>query len=225
MSREILDLSTFYSIIDNKIKIISSYLQDDDFYFILKSCRLKPYELFYSYNEGKKIKYSKKWFDEFGSTLNIKNKKVKIKYNDFDIDSSKINITDFYYGLDLDNIIKISKLCYYSKSIDCFGNINYVVCFLGIDGYLRAFMLYLDEITKISPLYLGLDILKEISRYKDAEDFYTLVYNKEIITPFNITNSYIFSLPIHNTLFDTIYSTDEHIANFFKGARNINGKN
>jgi hypothetical protein len=86
-------------------------------------------------------------------------------------------------------------------------------------------MLYLDEITKISPLYLGLDILKEISRYKDAEDFYTLIYNKEIITPFNITNSYIFSLPIHSTLFDTIYSTDENIANFLKGARNINGKN
>lgn len=217
MTSETPDLNSFYSDIENKIKIISAHLDIPEYEFIFKSCRLKPVDLFYSLSKGKKIKYCSKWFDEFGNSLTIKNKNIQVIYNDLSIDKSKIVNTDLYDGLDLDNTLKISKLCYLSESIDEFKNIHYLFGFLGIDNYLRCFKLHNKQINKLSPLYIRQEILLKIAQNSDKE-ICEKIYNKRN-SMLKQLNNLLFSLPISQDTFIKLNTIDTEVANFFKGEK------
>ena len=185
-----------YSKIDKHILLVQSYTEINALSFIIKSCRLKPYDLL-SKNKDYTLSIYNKWCDEFGNSLNIKeNKKIQIKLNDLFVNKNNINCTDLYYGISLNKVAKLSKLVYIFSGIDEDIHHEYnFVAFLGIDNYLRCFMYLYDEWSIISPLYLGLDILKNIYDHLDIKYFLSLKNKNNFIMPCLRSSSWISSLP------------------------------
>src|SRR5574338_1271293 len=163
-------LDKFYTQRDRCILLAQAYTEIKNLFFIIKACRLKPYD--YVFSKEDKFILFRKWFDEFGNLLEITtNKRIKITYNDLSLDRSKIIITDLYYGLSLEKIAKISKLCYVflGKDEDSFQECV-LLAFLGIDNYLRVYILE-DDWRQVSPLTLGMNNLKFIGANRDIHYF------------------------------------------------------
>jgi len=172
-------LDNIYSQIDRQILLAQSYAEVGELFFIIKACRLKPLEYVFKSRSDKLILY-KEWFDEFGNSLTISaSKRVKITYNDLSLSRKDIVCTDLYYGLSLDKIAKISKLCYlvFGKDEDLQQDFI-LITFLGIDNYLRTFMYLYGEWQQVSPLLLGMKHLRILSKNKDIKYFLKLE-NKE----------------------------------------------
>jgi hypothetical protein len=169
----------------NKLKrhidLAKAYAEVPELDFIIKSCRLKPYKILFE-NKENKISLFNLWCDEFGNTLDLNNKKLKITLNNLKLNKNKIVCTDIYFGLSIDKVYKFSKLIYIfcGKEEDLNSECAFIA-FLGIDNYLRCFMYLYDEWINISPLYLGLNNLKLLSNNLDLKYF------------ININNNY----PIH----------------------------
>lgn len=171
----VLSVETFQIIFDKQITLTSAYTDNTSTAFIIKSCRLKPYDIIFSeYSE--KIKLYNKWIDEYGNYLEITNKKkILIKLNDLSIDKSKITSSDIYENLPIDKIAKVSKFIFslIAKDEDNLED-HVILSFLGIDGFLRTYCLIYGEWSKIPSLYLGYDILNKISAYQDIKYFLNL---------------------------------------------------
>lgn len=190
-------LERFYLQIDKSILLAQSYTEIDYLYFMIKSCRLKPYDLFFN-GDKYELKLFRWWFDEFGNSFKIvKNKRLKIIYNDLSLDNKKIICTDLYYGISLDKIIKISKVLHLLIGIDEDTHDNYCsLTFLGLDDYLRSYVFLRGEWVKVSPLNLGIKKLKNIINHKDIK-YFLEVFNKEnCISPCRSTNEWLTSLPL-----------------------------
>ena len=189
-------VDSFYSKIDKHILLAESYTEISSLSFIIKSCRLKPYDLLLTNKDFELIIYNK-WCDEFRNSLNIKeNKKIQIKLNDLFLNKNYINCTDLYHNISLNKVAKISKLVYIFSGIDedTHHECNFIA-FLGIDNYLRCFMCLHDEWTIISPLYLGFDILNNIYEHLDIKYFLPLKNKNNFIIPCTRSSSWISSLP------------------------------
>src|SRR5574337_600451 len=173
------NLDVLYVKLDKHIKLSQSYTEIKELSFIIKSCRLKPY-LYIKGQERQKLTLQRWWFDEFGNSLKIiKNKRIKITYNDLSLDRSKIACTDLYYGLSLDKISKMSKLLYLCCAQDeNIGHIYYFLAFLGIDNYLRCYLLFDGKCQAVSPLLLGIKNLKLIANNCDIK-YFKKIENKE----------------------------------------------
>lgn len=172
-------LDTLYTQINKHILLAQSYTEINELAFIIKSCRLKPY-LYVFEDKDKILKLHKWWFDEFGNSLKIdKNKRIKLTYNDLSLKIDKINSTDLYYGLSINKIAKISKLahCCFGKDEDLYENCA-IITFMGLDNYLRSYMLLYGRWQQISPLLLGIHNLKVIAQNIDIKYFHELK-NKE----------------------------------------------
>ena len=139
-------IEELYAKIADWFSVLEGYMDDKNIGAVFRMCRLKPYDL-----AGSKSKFSDRWIDEFGSSVRIEDKKLRVVRHDLSIDK-QIRTTDLYGGLSISKTAKISNMAYISKDM---------LAFLGIDGYLRAFVL-VDVWRKCSPLLIGFDILKVI---------------------------------------------------------------
>ena len=164
-------LDVLYTQLHRHILLAQAYIEIKELFFIVKACRLKPYD--YITGKSNKLVLYRKWFDEFGNSFEItNNKRIKITYGDLSLDQRKIVCTDLYYGLSVENVAKISKLAFV-----CLGKEedNYQDCvvltFLGIDNYLRSFVFTNEEWHPVSPLILGLKTLRTIGSNRDLRYF------------------------------------------------------
>lgn len=165
-------LDVIHNKLNRCILLAQSYTEINELFFIIKTCRLKPYSYIFGDKTNKLILHNW-WFDEFGNSLKITDKKkIKITYNDLSLDRDKIICTDLYYGLSLDKIIKMSKLAYIcvGKDEDLYQDCL-MVAFLGIDNYFRAYMYLYGEWQQVSPLLLGMKNLQLISKNTDIRYF------------------------------------------------------
>ena len=185
-------IDSIYTILNKHILLVESYTEINNLSFIIKSCRLKPYN--YLLNHKEDLILHEWWVDEFGNSLKIKNKKIKIIVNDLEIDRKKIICTDLYYGLSIEKISKISKLAHlFSGKEDSLQDF-FVTTFLGIDNYLRTYM-YDEGWQQISSLMLGLSNLKKIARHIDIQYFLELDNKENIIAPCTQAAQWITFMP------------------------------
>ena len=169
----------FHAKIDKQIRLAGSYTELPELEFIIKSCRLKPYDYVFEERDNNIILH-KWWFDEFGNSLSItKNKRIQITYNDLRLDRKKIVTTDLYYGLSIDRITKMSRLVHliFGKDEDLYQDCS-LLTFLGIDEHLRSYLHWYGEWQQVSPLVLGMRGLKTIASHLDVKH-YRQVGNKE----------------------------------------------
>lgn len=175
-------LDVLYSQLEKQILLVQSYTEISELVFIIKSCRLKPSN--YIKSKSEKILLYREWFDEFGNSFTLVNKKIKLIYNDLSLIRKDITTTDLYYGFSLEKIVKISKLAYV-----CFGKEDdlqqdcALITFLGIDNYLRSFMYLYGAWQQVSPLLLGIHNLRMISQNKDIKYFKKIDVAEDSIIP------------------------------------------
>lgn len=164
-------LDILYTQLHKHILLAQAYIEIKELFFIIKACRLKPYD--YIESKSDKLVLYRKWFDEFGNSFELtNNKRVKITYNDLSLDRQRIVCTDLYYGLPVENVVKISKLAFVclGKEEDTYQDCV-VLTFLGIDNYLRSFVFTNGEWYPVSPLILGLKTLRTIGINRDLRYF------------------------------------------------------
>lgn len=152
-----LSINDIYVHLSRCIKLLSIYTGNKKISSIIKMCRLKPVNYINSGRRLTKTILYDKWVDEFGTTLNLKNKKFKVILNDTSI-TDTVN-TDMYYGYSINNISKISSNAYLFRSneedISC-------VWFYGIDKFIRCFMNHGDGWYYVSPLIFGTKVIERI---------------------------------------------------------------
>lgn len=172
-------LDRFYLQINKAILLASSFTEIEELSFIIKSCRLKPYDIFYKNNKYS-LKLYKHWFDEFGNSLNIiKNKRLAITYNDLILRDKQTAQTDLYAGLSLDKMIKISKLCHLLIGrVEDTPEYCIVLTLLGLDNYLRTYIFCDDDWYRVSPLIIGIKHLRRLSKNLDIK-YFVQFKNKE----------------------------------------------
>ena len=188
-------LDALYIQLNKHMLLAQSYSEIPELFFIIKGCRLKPYE--YIFEGNRKLVLHRWWFDEFGNSLKItKNKKIEIKYNDLSLDREGIVCTDLYYGLSLDKIAKISKVAYicYGPDEDLHQD-SFFLTFLGIDNYLRSYMYLYGEWQTVSPLLLGAKHLRMLGRNTDLMHFRHFHNSKTLPIPCLSSESWITSMP------------------------------
>lgn len=185
--------------LEKYIRLVQSYAEIKELSFIIKSCRIKPIQ--YVEKRSSYVSFYRTWFDEFGNSLNLINKKINITYNDLSIDRNMIVSTDMYYGLSFDKIFKISKLAFIFAGKDEDLNSDCaMICFLGIDNFLRCYMYLYNEWTQISPLYLGMKNLKIIANNSDIKYFKELKNKENCVIPCISWNAWITCLPANEKL-------------------------
>jgi len=190
-------LESFYLKHDKSLALAEGFTEFKNLSFIIKLCRLKPIGLFFKKDKNP---FQLNWFDEYGNTLNISRKKdISIIYNNISIDRTKIMTTDLYYGLHINNILKISKLAFIVEGRDEDYNTDfYIISLLGLDNYLRTYMFMYGELKQVSPLILGLDNLQTISNNLKIRLFKSI--KEKIDTPCQHTQSWLTSMPVHTGL-------------------------
>lgn len=197
--------SNSLDVIHNKLKkqilLTESFTEINGLATIIKMCRLKPHSYLLENKNDKLILY-KWWIDEFNNSLKIiKNKRLKITYNDLSLDKNKIISTDLYYGLLIDKIYKISKLAFFfcGREEDLSSECAFLA-FLGIDNYLRCFMFLHNEWLQISPLHLGLTNLKLIAKNLDIKYFLELKNKENFAIPCVSGQAWLTCLPVSENL-------------------------
>lgn len=199
--RKILSLNSFYSKISKHILLAEAYTEISELSFIIKSCRLKPYNYVFG-DRNHNVTLHRLWFDEYRNSLSIVNKRLRLTYNNLLFRDNNIISTDLYYGLPIKNIIKMSKMAYICVGKDedllkdCF-----IISLLGIDDYLRTYLYMYDECVQVSPLLLGIDIIKLI--YNDIGVRHYVELNN-IPIPCVAAQSWITYLPMSDDLLQQI---------------------
>lgn len=194
------NLDTLYIKLHKQMLLAQSYCEVPELVFIIKGCRLKPYE--HVFEGNRKLVLYRWWFDEFGNSFKItEKKKLNITYNDLSLDREKVVCTDLYYGLSLDKIAKISKLAYIcaGHDEDTYQE-SYFITFLGIDNYLRSYMYLYGEWQTVSPLLLGIKNLKLLARNNDVKYFRHFSNSKTLPIPCVSSEAWITSLPLSANL-------------------------
>jgi hypothetical protein len=168
-----ISINSFYFKYEKLLKLIETYTGIKNLFFILKACRLKPYEVIYNKNDD--LILNNWWFDEYGCSLKLikKSKKLYIINNDLSLNKEKILCTDLYGGLSIDKTIKISKFMYlvYGKDKEDFNQDFLLVSLLGIDNYLRTYLYLYKQWTQVSSLLLGFKNLKRMMENLDLKYF------------------------------------------------------
>lgn len=177
MTNKNISLNQYYNLIDKHINLVCSYTGNKNLYFVIKSCRLKPYSCVFGKFKTSELKLEKIWIDEYGNSLNIENNKIYINYNNNSIKKNKLIYTDMYEFINFNQTIKLS-------SFVCV--VGDYISFIGFDGFLRTF----NKNKKVSSLELGLDNLYELSDYLKIKDYSIIDKNTSQV------KLYISQLPI-----------------------------
>jgi len=203
-------LDKFYTLIDKHVLLAEGYTEIKELSFLIKSCRLKPYDYLISGN--KKLMLHRHWVDEFGNSLYIgTNKRLKITYGDLSVDKQKIISTDLYYGLSVSTAVKFSKLVHLLIAHDeDYGKCAILTC-LGIDNYFRTFTLLDGEWSAASPLILGINNLKNIIYNKDIKYFKELTVKENIYMPCLSPKAWLTYIPSNKVLLSLLKKEDEAI--------------
>ena|ERR1700678_4371258 len=197
-------IERLYSTLNRHIKLVEAYTEIEGLAFIIKSCRLKPYDYVFG-NRDNKLILHRRWFDEFGNSLIINEKKVKIIYNDLKLDRDLIVCTDLYYGLSLENIAKMSKLVYLvaGKDEDLLQEC-YLLTFLGIDDHLRSYLYLYGEWQQVSPLIMGMKSLILLAKHLEIKYFHQIGKKENSAMPCVDGRSWISLVPVSNGFLDII---------------------
>jgi len=158
--------------LEKQIRLVEGYTEIEGLAFIIKTCRLKPYDYIFQERDDKITLY-RWWFDEFSNSFEIsKKKKIHITYNDLRLDRKKIVGTDLYFNLSLERVAKMSKMVHIiaGKDEDLFQP-YYLLTFLGIDDHLRSYLSHGEDWQQVSPLLLGIKNLKYIANNLDIKHF------------------------------------------------------
>lgn len=177
-------LEFFYAKIEKLIRLAQSYTENEHLGFILKACRLKPYDYVFQ-DRSERMVLHRWWFDEYGNSLDIiKNKRIRLVYGDLRINRSKLVSTDLYYGLSLDRVAKMSKLVYLcaGKDEDQYQDC-YLLTFLGVDNYFRTYLYWYGEWQQVSPLVMGMKHLKLLVNNADIKHFRQLTNSENLPIP------------------------------------------
>lgn len=210
-------IDSFYQRINKKILLAAAYTEIAELPFIIKSCRLKPYSYVFEDRQKKTVLYDW-WFDEFGNSLKITDKKkIEIIYNDLALDTNKITCTDLYSRLEISKILKISKLAYIVAGKD--EDINqdfYMIHLLGIDMYWRSYLFMYGEWQQISPLMMTFDILNFIAKKHELK-YFLEVDKKSVPVPCFTSKQWLTSLPISEDLYKILKKDYDGLSIFTKG--------
>ena len=191
--------------INKTILLAKGYTEIDELPFIIKACRLRPYDYIFNRKRFNKLQLCRHWVDEYYNSLKITGKSLKITLNDLMLDKTKITCSDLYYGLTIDKIVKISKLAYVMVGRDEDLNENCcLISLLGIDDYLRTYLLLYGEWQQVSPLMLGIVGLKDIEAYLDIKHFKKLLNRKNSTIPCVKPLAWITYMPANKKLINTI---------------------
>lgn len=210
-------IDNFYTQLDKQILLAQSYSGINELFFIIKACRLKPYE--YVFDKcSKKVVLYRHWFDEFGNSLHITTgKRLRLIYNDVSLDREGLVCTDLYHGFSLSKIAKISKLAFLclGKDEDCFEDCA-IITFLGIDNYLRSFLYLYGEWQPISPLCLGIKNLSLLGKHRDIKHFQQINIKENMPIPCISSERWLTFLPLNKAFLTHMEKGHEFIAPLFK---------
>jgi hypothetical protein len=167
-------IEELYAKIGSWLLLLEGYLEDKDIGNIFRMCRIKPYDI-----KGTE-KFRNHWIDEFGNSIYIEDKRLRVVLNDLKISEDRKKTSDLYNGLSIGKVVKISKMIMIS--------VEYIAC-LGIDKYLRAFWKIDGVWRKCSPLLLGIDRLRvmvdnadiEYAQEKNGDWLSVLPISKELV--------------------------------------------
>jgi len=207
-----LSLEQFYKRIKNKIALIGGYIEDKSICDIIKACRLKPLSIFSPSSNHfvpQKI-LEDMWVDEFnGNVLEIKKKKAKIKFWPVTLLS---NSTDIFKYETIQFIIEHS-------SYACIGlypdTKNFILLLMGTDNYFRCYECIDDRIKIITPLIVGLKILKCCVTMKSLTTFQKLTIKSELkpvkdvewfIVPLPAQKLFMLNIVAYNKLRSILYN-------------------
>lgn len=192
-------LDRYYSKIGRSILLAEGYTEIDNLSSIIKACRLKPV-----FSGSYKLELYRHWLDEFSNSFKIiKNKRIKIVYNDLEYE--RMISTDLYCGLSLDKIFRMSKLAHLLIGTDEDIRDNYfLLTFLGIDNYLRSYLFMYGEWAIVSPLMLGMKRLQSIFKHTDIKYFHELSYKKDNMTPCEGASEWISFMPLPRELLEVL---------------------
>jgi hypothetical protein len=204
-----------HSKLDRQIGLAQSYTDIDSLGFIIRACRLKPYDYIFKERDNRIILH-RWWFDEFGNSLVLRGKKPNIIYNDLRLDMDKIPSTDLYRGLSLDRTVKMSKLAYliFGKDED-FHQDCCLIALLGIDNHLRSY-LYLDGWMQVSPLLMGMKNLKLLAEQVGIKYFHQIKNKENSVIPCVSEQAYISCLPAGPSFNEVLRKECEMLAPFFE---------
>lgn len=206
----------FHAKIEKSIRLVQSYTENDVMEFVIKTCRLKPYDYLFGDGNNKTVLY-RWWIDEFGSSLHIlDNKKISITYNDLHLDREKIISTDMYYGLSIDRVVKISKLAYLcaGKDEDLYQDC-YLLNLLGVDDHLRSYLYWFGGWQQVSPLLMGMKHLKLLASNLDTNYFRQLSNSENSPLPCILPSACITYLPVSGGFLDLVKSQYEPLLLIF----------
>jgi hypothetical protein len=209
-------LDALYTQIDRCILLTQSYTEVSELFFVIKACRLKPYDYIFEDKTNKLVLY-RWWFDEFGNSLHInKQKRVKITYNDLALDRERIICTDLYHGLSMNKVAKMSKLVHVctGKDEDFFQDC-YMLSFLGIDNYLRTYMYLYGEWQQVSPLLLGLKNLRTIGKNADIKLFVELTKKENSPIPCISGRQWLSFMPASSDFINMMEKQYETVSSIF----------
>lgn len=201
--------------LDKQIRLAEGYTEIKGLNFIIKACRLKPYDYIFREKDNKIILH-RWWFDEYSNSFEItKRKKIKITYNDLRLDRNKIIGTDLYYGLSIDRVAKMSKLVHLlsGKDEDLFQPCS-LLTFLGIDNHLRSYLYWDGEWQQVSPLMLGMKNLQTIFKHLNIKLYQEKKENS--VLPCVEGRSFLSYIPASVNFLDLLKKRYEHIYHAFE---------
>lgn len=203
--------------LDKQIRLAASYSEVPELEFIIKACRLKPYDYIFD-NRSEKIILYKWWFDEYGNSLKlIGSKRIEIIHNDLQLDRKRIVSTDLYYGLSLDRVAKMSRLVHLvsGKDEDVYQDCA-LLTFLGIDEHLRSFLYWYGEWQQVSPLVMGLRSLKTIANHIDVKHYHQLGNKENSAIPCVSGEAWLSYLPASSAFVSELNKQSEMLAALLK---------
>lgn len=209
-------IDVVYTQLSKYILLAQDYTEVPELSFIIKGCRLKPYEfLFVKRVQANRLYYN--WVDEYGNSLQINDKKLLITYNDLSIDRNRLVCTDLYYGFSFSNVIKMSKLSYLSigKDEDLYKE-SFLLTFLGLDNYLRSYMYLYGEWQQVSPLLLGIKNLQLLAHQTDIKYFKQLKKLNKNLLPCQGKQEWLTMLPVSESFLDVLKNECETLLPYFE---------
>jgi hypothetical protein len=175
-------------------------------------CRLKPIDYNKYCYKNLPLKPILKWVDEYNNELDIeKNKKPKISFGSLSDKHSNFS-TDLYYGVSISSIHKISNSIILASSLDEDTlQPTSAISFMGIDGFLRTFLLNYGSWSSVSSLSWDLKILKVFSVSRHMQN----IKGKNLLMPSRPNNIWISPLPLDESFLTYLSSTHKHVVNLF----------
>ena len=205
-----LSLEQFYKRIKNKIAIVGGYIEDKSICSIIKSCRLKPITVFTEHFDFKTL-LEPVWIGEDRNiAIEIKKKKAKV----ITLLQNEVHsmVTDIFKNETVKFIVEHS-------SYACIGlypdTKNFILLLMGTDNYFRCYECIDDRVKIITPLIVGLKILKCCVTMKSLTSFQKLTIKSELkpvkdvewfIVPLPAQKLFMLNIVAYNKLRSILYN-------------------